>query len=61
LWVNGLVDTARFSDFWNFAVAIICMVLVILRVLLTDFAPFDDCTSLGHGMLLFVRSSEYSL
>src|SRR5437868_13659361 len=26
---------ARFSDFWNFAVAIICMVLVILRMFRT--------------------------
>src|SRR5438067_8451737 len=26
---------ARFSDFWNFAVAIICMVLVILRIFRT--------------------------
>src|SRR3954471_7703072 len=36
LAVKGLVPTARLRDFWNLAVAIICMVLVILRMLRID-------------------------
>src|SRR5688500_5249639 len=45
--VNGLVPTARLSDFWNLAVAIICMVLVILRMLRTAFRRLTIARALG--------------
>src|SRR3954464_11680518 len=46
-WVNGLVPTARFSDFWNFAVAIICIVLVILRMFRTALRRFTIARALA--------------
>ena len=47
--VYGLVPTARFSDFWNFAVAIICIVLVIFRMFRTALRRFTIARALAMG------------
>ena len=38
--MHGLVPTERLSDFWNLAVAIICIVLVIFRMFRTALQRF---------------------
>ena len=48
--VYGLVPTARFSDFWNFAVAIICIVLVILRMFRTALRRLTIARALAIGI-----------
>src|SRR5688500_9043515 len=45
--VYALVPTARFSDFWNFAVAIICIVLVIFLMLRTALRRFTIARALA--------------
>ena len=45
----GLVPTARLSDFWNFAVAIICIVLVILRIFRTALRRFTIARAFAMG------------
>src|SRR3954447_25945163 len=47
--VKGLVRTARLRDFWNLAVAIICMVLVILRMLRTALRRLTIARALAIG------------
>src|SRR5439155_21611413 len=49
LSVNGLVPTARLSDFWNLAVAIICMVLVIFLMLRTALRRLTIARALAIG------------
>src|SRR5829696_10765 len=53
--VYGLVPTARFSDFWNFAVAIICIVLVILRMFRTALRRF----TIARALAMVVGGSEF--
>src|SRR5688500_2580495 len=47
--VYALVPTARFSDFWNFAVAIICIVLVIFLMFRTALRRFTIARALAMG------------
>src|SRR5262249_32257520 len=47
--VNGLVPTARLSDFWNFAVAIICIVLVIFLMFRTALRRLTIARALAIG------------
>ena len=47
--VYGLVPTARLSDFWNFAVAIICIVLVIFRMFRTALRRFTIARAFAIG------------
>ena len=49
LRVKGLVLTARLSAFWNLAVAIICIVLVILRMLRTALRRLTIARALAIG------------
>ena len=58
LYVNGFVPTARFSDFWNFAVAIICMVRVILRMFRTALRRFMMARALAMVLPLSRRTSR---
>src|SRR3954449_10324542 len=58
LSVNGLVPTARFSDFWNFAVAIICIVLVIFRMFRTALRRFTIARALAMAPQTFLQKSR---
>src|SRR5688500_4582281 len=49
--VYALVPTARLSDFWNFAVAIICIVLVIFLMLRTALRRFTIARAFAMGVL----------
>jgi len=56
----ALVPTARFSDFWNFAVAIICMVLVIFLMFRTALRRFTIARALAIGAKLDTKSEGAS-
>src|SRR5688572_8225194 len=55
----GLLPTARFSDFWNFAVAIICIVLVILRMFRTALRRFTIARALAMVVGFGVQGSGF--
>ena len=53
--VYGLVPTARLRDFWNFAVAIICIVLVILRMFRTALRRLTIARAFAMRLVRLIR------